>query len=194
MRKRVLHFLGPLKKLCPEPVTFFSNTVAEAIQAVTGQLDGFKPHPINGRMRLSVAGYDDPTTLFIEDDREDIYITPALAFGKDRGMVQIVIGAVLIAAAVATQQYWAGEVGLKFLAGAAVYTTGIAMVIGGVMQMLWPQPELGSVASEEEERSKYLGAPRNTTRIGTPIPIPYGTNRIGGQILSFDIQAVDTGQ
>lgn len=64
--------------------------------------------------------------------------------------------------------------------------TGAMMVLGGIVQMLTPVPETDST-----EGSLYLGAGVNTVRIGTRIPILYGTRKIGGHYLSFDVDAKD---
>jgi hypothetical protein len=60
------------------------------------------------------------------------------------------------------------------------------MVLGGIVQMLTPVPETDST-----EGSMYLGAGVNTVRIGTRIPILYGTRKVGGHYLSFDVDAKD---
>lgn len=180
-RVKRLHFHGPLKKLCPEPVEFICDTVAEAIEAISKQIPAFKSRP-----KVSVVGFETVDSLYKTTDIEDIHITPALVFGKKRGLVQTVIGAVLIAASILMP-------GLPTWAATALFMAGVSLTTGGIVQMLTPVPTVDTVQSEEEERSKYLGTPRNTTRIGTPIPILYGKRRVGGHILSFNIDATDTG-
>jgi len=62
------------------------------------------------------------------------------------------------------------------------------MAAGGIMQLISPAPKQDST---DPDASKYIGAPGNTTKIGTRIPILYGRRKIFGQILSLDIEAKD---
>jgi hypothetical protein len=66
------------------------------------------------------------------------------------------------------------------------------MMIGGLVQMLMPQPKLDSEA-EDGPKSHYLSQVQNTVAIGTPIPVLYGEHRIGGHILSMNINSTSLG-
>ena len=46
-------------------------------------------------------------------------------------------------------------------------------------------------AAQDPEASRYLGAPQNTTKAGTRIPLLYGEHQAYGHYLSFDIDAKD---
>jgi hypothetical protein len=64
---------------------------------------------------------------------------------------------------------------------------GASLILGGLMQLLTPMPEYD--VGVAQEGSKYIPATSNTTKIGTRIPILYGTRMVGGHILSVNIDA-----
>lgn len=168
MRRRV-HLHGPYKKLHPGPIEIVAETVWEAIEAVTLQIKGFAPD-LNGRKQIQVPGFSTIESLKAPSDVEDIHIFPPMNFGK-RGLLQTIIGIVLIIVGFVTGQHWLMAIGLSMLAG-------------GLMQMLHPQPSL-----TQENKSKYLPTTQNTVKIGTTIPLLYGRYRAAGHILSLEINA-----
>lgn len=181
MRRRVfLH--GPLKELCDGAIEIVADTAAEVIEALGYQLKGLQPSATTGPRRLCVQGF--PTLESMHQplgDREEIHIAPAITFGKDSGLVQTIIGVTLIVVGIAMGGvFWPS----------IFITTGLSMVIGGIMQMLAPQPQLNS---DQENRSRYLGAPGNTSKIGTRIAIGYGRDKVTFHVLAFDIDATDLG-
>lgn len=190
LRKIILH--GQLKRLFPEPVSIDAQTVAEAIRGLCVVSGGaFDPTPQRGRIAASVAGFDTYESLSepLTDDVDEIHIFPALRGGKSGGVMQVVIGAVLIVVGVI----------LSFTPAAAaspyLYMMGASMMLGGVISMLSPTPKVdtGGLSSDaaDPEASRYLGSPQNTTKIGTRIPILYGRTLVYGHILSFGLQAKD---
>ena len=182
--RRLVHLHGAFAGFHDGPIEVFATTVWEAIEAVTIQLKGFAPDPVSGRKKLRVVGYDSVEKLkTFGDDALDIHVVPALVFGKDGGIVQTVVGVALVV------------VGMLIPPGPwqeAIISAGVGMVIGGVIQMLSPQPQLNSNNSDEA-RSKYLASSVNTVEIGTTIPLLYGMHRVGGHILSLNIDSTDTG-
>lgn len=66
------------------------------------------------------------------------------------------------------------------------------MALGGILSMLTqPKSPTTATSNSNPDTTPYLGAPQNTTAIGTPIPIGYGRFKVYGQIVSADIEAVD---
>ena len=63
------------------------------------------------------------------------------------------------------------------------------MIVGGLIQLLTPVPEIDT--GEDGDGSKFLGSTKNTVKIGTRIPVLYGTRKWGGHYLSFDIDATN---
>jgi predicted phage tail protein len=108
---------------------------------------------------------------------KEIRIVPVVEGSKRGGILQTVIGAVLLVASV-----W-----FPSLAPA-----GIALVAGGVIQMLSPQAKgLSQSAAPENLPSYAFGSAKNTTASGNPVPICIGDRRWGGAIISASIYAED---
>jgi len=181
MKRIILH--GHLKKLYDKPIEVEASSVAEALRFLE-QIPELKPE--NGQpWPVTVRGIDSQLKLFAETDLEEIHVYPRTGgAGGKNGIMQIIIGITLIALAIVF------PAGLT-IAGVTIQSgmlmlSGAMMVLGGIVQMLMPVPETDST-----EGSMYLGAGVNTVKIGTRIPILYGTRKIGGHYLSFDVDAKD---
>ncbi|ELQ6039683.1 tail assembly protein [Cronobacter sakazakii] len=121
---------------------------------------------------------------------EDIRIAPVIAGSKRGGVLQTILGAVLVVGALAL-----GPVGIGAIAGSTAMSIGLmggSMMIGGVVQMLSPQP--GGLASRQDPDnapSYAFGGPVNTTAMGNPVGLLYGEREIGGAIVSAGIYTND---
>lgn len=115
---------------------------------------------------------------------------PVVIGSKKAGLLQTILGAVIVAAAVI-----AGPAGMAVLSGAQAFSIGAigaSMALGGVIQMLSPQP--GGLASKQDpdNRASYaFGGVTNTAAQGYPVPLLYGQRRIGGAIISAGIYVED---
>ena len=178
---RRVHLVGAFAGFHNGPIEVYAATPWDAVEAVVSQIRGFLPNASTGRKVIQLLGFNTIEALKSTTPEQDLYLAPSLAFGKNGGLTQTIIGTVLIVASFFV------PVGLR----ETLFYIGVSMVIGGVMQMLTPQPKLGG-RGEEEARSKYLGGIQNTTTIGTTIPLLYGRRRIGGHILSMNIDSKAT--
>ncbi|WP_372438282.1 tail assembly protein [Pseudomonas chlororaphis subsp. aureofaciens] len=112
-------------------------------------------------------------------------IVPVVSGCKRAGLLQTVVGAVLIAAGYLLSAPTGG-------ASLSLVGPGIALVAGGVIQMLSPQASgLKQSASPENLPSYAFGSAKNTTASGNPVPICIGERRWGGMIISASIYAED---
>lgn len=174
-----------------------SGSVNEAFRALCNTLPGFADAIARlERLGMRFAIFRNRRNVgegeFAMAGTQEVRIVPVLSGGKRAGMMQVVIGVVLIAAVVMTG-------GGGALAGAASGTfagiagsTGIALAIGGIAQMLSPQPKgLSTSAAPENQPSHGFGSARNTTASGNPVPICAGYRRWGGAIISASIYAED---
>lgn len=110
-------------------------------------------------------------------------IVPVISGSKRAGLLQTIVGAVMIVA---------GVLLLATPFGAPLIAGGIGMVAGGVIQMLSPQQGgLSQSASPENSPSYAFGSAKNTTASGNPVPICIGDRRWGGMIISASIYAED---
>lgn len=73
-----------------------------------------------------------------------------------------------------------------------LYKFGAAMMLGGVVQMLSPQPSgIASKQSADNRASYAFGGVTNTAAQGYPVPLLYGKRLIGGAIISAGIYVED---
>jgi len=162
-----------------EPLVVSANTAREAATAVIGHLRRVHPELFKERMFFEILDFDSVASLDEELEVDELHFLPAFVAGKKGGIFQIIIGAVLITASFIP--------GLQFLA-----PVGISMVLGGTLQLLTPVPVIDTAPEvTNPEASKYLSGTGNTTKIGTRIPLAYGTFPVYGQFLSINVQSKD---
>ena len=180
LRKVYLH--GYLAKFHDGPITMVGDTVAEIVEGVTRQVSGFQPDPTRGRHRIKVVDFDTEESLHkqLGPEVEEIHLIPQMSGGKNGGLLQVLLGAVLIGVGFL--------LGVGTMFGSLLIKAGALALLGGLSALLAPQPENDK---NEQTRSAYLGAPKNTVKIGTRIPILYGEHYAAGHYLSFDINAIE---
>ncbi|OWF56971.1 phage tail protein, partial [Xanthomonas vasicola pv. vasculorum] len=112
---------------------------------------------------------------------------PVIEGSKRGGLLQVVIGAVALVAAYFTAGASIAAFGLT-AAGVSTALTGlgISMLLGGVVQMLNPQPKynVGASSSTDNTPNYAFGAPVHPVAMGYPVPVLYGQREIGGAIIS----------
>lgn len=190
----ILH--GYLKKLYPHEIRLSGSSVAEIINGLCKQTKAFEADPVNGRHILRVLGFDSEDALrgAIDPSIEELHLVPDFSGGKG-GVFQVAVGVVLVAAAVISGPAgWAGIGIAGTTLGAIATGIGISLIMGGLLAMLSPAPQLG-LSSEgnqsDPEASRYFGSNGNTVAAGTRIPLPYGEHMVYGQFLSFNVTAAD---
>lgn len=157
---------------------------AEAIKALCIQIPGFERFISNAKSRgIEFAVFRGSKNI---DEKElgysgsgEIRIAPVITGSKRAGILQTIVGAILIVA--------------SFIPGfQALLPVGIALVAGGVIQMLSPQPSgLKTSAAPENTPGYAFGSAKNTTASGNPVPLCIGKRRWGGAIISAAIYAED---
>ena len=71
-------------------------------------------------------------------------------------------------------------------------SVAISLALGGITQLLAPQPPgIKTRQAPENEASYAFGGPVNTTAQGQPVPLFYGEREVGGAIVSAEIVAED---
>lgn len=172
------------------------STPLEAGKALAATIKGFEQYMISSKSRgLTYAVFKDKKNIGIDDlgypvTGEVIRIVPVIIGSKKAGLLQTILGVVIVAAAVIS-----GPVGLAALSGAQAFSIGAigaSMALGGVIQMLSPQPTgLASKQSADNRASYAFGGVTNTAAQGYPVPLLYGRRRIGGAIISAGIYVED---
>ena len=168
------------------------STTHEAGIALANTIPGFEKFMISSEEHgLTYAIFKNNKNIGLDDlgfpvTGEVIRIVPVVVGSKKSGFLQTILGAVIVAAgAVATfvfDQPW----------GVNVMMAGGAMMLGGVVQMLSPQPAgLARKESADNKASYAFGGVTNTASQGYPVPLLYGKRRIGGAIISAGIYVED---
>lgn len=198
---------------------------AEAIRALSANNQGFRQFVsasegrgvgytiIVGESKLEDAAGE----LHNPTGRQDIKIVPVV-LGAKSGIGQIILGAVMIYAAVMTagataiaaaeagavaQGAVAGTIsgtlgmtaqlslGMGSLSGMTMVAAkfGAALVLGGIASMLAPTPP-PATTGDTVQNYAFNGA-ANTTRQGVAIPVCYGQLMVGGAVISSGVTPED---
>lgn len=172
------------------------KTTAEAINALSKTINGFEQYLNASKMRgLTYTVFRGKKNIGKDDlgfpvTGEVIRIIPVVIGSKKAGVLQTILGSVLVvigALGATIGQAWGGAAW-----GPAAMKIGAAMALGGVVQMLSPQPSgLASKQSADNRASYAFGGVTNTAAQGYPVPLLYGRRRIGGAIISAGIYVED---
>lgn len=121
------------------------------------------------------------------DDNSSIHFTPVIAgAGKAAGIIQAVVGVVLIAVAWWNPLGWSA--GAAMMAGAM----GASLTMSGAISLLTRTPEMSSGVSESEKKqSTSFSNIRNLTPQGRPIPLLYGKMMTSLVLISQGIETFD---
>ncbi|MDF3134524.1 MULTISPECIES: tail assembly protein [Pseudomonas] len=162
------------------------RTTAEAIKALCVQVPGFERFLSNAKSRgIEFAVFRGKKNIGEGElsfgGEGDIRIAPVITGSKRAGILQTIVGVVLLAIS------YVFPVTAPYLAPA-----GIGLVAGGVIQMLSPQAGgLKTSAAPENTPGYAFGSAKNTTASGNPVPLCIGERRWGGAIISAAIYAED---
>ena len=172
------------------------NNIAQAVSFLIHNFQGLERYMNPKYYQVKVGNYDiDDNELNYPIGKEDIHFIPVIT-GSGRGLGKILLGAVLIGAAFLTGGS-SLSIGLSGFTGgagisAALGNIGIALVLTGVTEMLFPLPKPQKFESEEDPRLSFsFSGMQNTSRAGTPVPIVYGEIMTGSVVISA---AIDTNQ
>lgn len=113
-----------------------------------------------------------------------IRISPEVRGAKHAGVLQTIIGAVLVVV---------GAV-LTFIPetnafGWFLIKVGAALALGGVAQMLTPTPK--SDGPSDKPQSNFFNGPVNVAALGNPVPVLYGRAIVGSVVISAGIEVDD---
>lgn len=161
------------------------ESTREAVKALSVQVPGFEQFMLTAHEQgLAFAVFQDDEN--ISEDQIDfetgakvIKIVPKVIGAGGNGILQTILGAVMIVVGVITQQYWA--VGM-----------GVGMMVGGIAQMLAPKVDTEDQNQDGNRANKGFGGAVTTIAQGNPVPILYGQREVGGFIVNAGQFAVDT--
>lgn len=191
--KRKVKLYGVLRKHFGREYELDVNSTRDAIQALCNMIPGFEKFLSNGEERgLVFTVFSGTRNLSPEDldlsggDAGDIRIAPIIQGSKQAGMFTTILGVVLIVAGYFT-------FGTTSAVGVAMMAGGAAMAVTGVVQMLSPTANTGSLDRNEDGNNPSYGFGGAVTTIaqGNPYPVLYGEREIGGAVESGGIYTQD---
>ncbi|MCO7512651.1 tail assembly protein [Serratia fonticola] len=208
---RLIRLGGQLGKKFGKTHRLVVADTREALRALCITLPGFESFMMNAHKDgVQFAFFNGSQNIGLAEfatskGSADIRIMPVIAGSKNAGGFQIILGVAALVGAFFTA---GGTMGLYTSALAASGATatlsatavaavsgltmmGASMVLGGVMQLMTPQPNFGMSSSQsvENKPSYAFGSPVNTTAQGYPVPVLYGEREIGGAVISAGIYA-----
>jgi predicted phage tail protein len=164
---------GHLRKKFGKLHRFDIRTPAEAIKALSANFPEFQKHLLDHNepgyhVRVGRESRDERTLTHPADDV--IRIIPAVA-GRKNGVLQTILGVVLIIVGVYFGFY-------------DVAAFGVSLVIGGVVQMLTKPPKSKTPERPDNLPSYGFDGATNTAAQGNPVPLFYGEGIVGSQVIS----------
>ncbi len=194
-RLRTIRLYGQLGSRFGRVFRLAVNSPAEAVSALCTIRPGFQQYLARAKdqgMAFAVfIGKQNLTKDQLKDPpgSDDIRIAPVLLGSKRGGVLNTILGVVLIV--VGIYGNIAGGWGQPFI------NAGVGLVIGGVVQMLSPQPKgLGSQDSVENRPNYSMNGTVNTQAQGNPVPYAFGGHDtkgmlVGSAVISGSIMAED---
>lgn len=184
-----IHLHGELGRLFGAHYDLEVVDAREAVRALCLQLDGFEQKIRDGSWRVIRGSQDsgmdlDVDSLSLKLGKSDLHIIPA-AEGAGDGAGKIIVGGLMIAAAVMVP-------GLGTAATVALASAGAGMAVAGVVTMITPIPETGDYESKEKDEQSFLfDGPVNVNKQGVAVPLIYGETVTGSVVISAGIKAED---
>lgn len=171
------------------------STPAEAIRALCAMRPGFEKVLMEAKDEgYGFAVFSGKKNLSENELRnpigsEDFRIAP-MVFGAKEGVIQVIVGAVLIVIGALIQFYIFD--GAPNPISNYLYGAGISMMVGGIVQMLSPHPRGQSTGDKAADTPSYaFNGSVNTMAQGYPVPLAYGKGYWGSAVISAGIYAQD---
>ena len=182
---KTIKLYGVLGKKFGKEFHLAVESTREAVKALSVQVLGFEQFMLTAHEQgLAFAVFQDDENIGedqidFETGAKVIKIVPKVIGAGGNGILQTILGAVMIVVGVITQQYWA--VGM-----------GVGMMVGGIAQMMMPKMDEGDQNQDGNRANKGFGGAVTTIAQGNPVPILYGQREVGGFIVNAGQFAVDT--
>ncbi|ECT8547606.1 tail assembly protein [Salmonella enterica subsp. diarizonae serovar 48:i:z] len=169
------------------------KTAAEGIHALAIQIPGFREKMREGWYQVRIAG-EDVTEETLSARLHDpllpgavIHIVPRMEGAKRGGLFQVIAGVALIGASfIPGVNAIAWSVGASTMTlGSVAFSLGASLLLGGVAQMLTPQPKAPSMHSADNgKQNTYFSSLENMVAQGNPLPVLYGEMLVGSRRIS----------
>jgi predicted phage tail protein len=182
------------------------HSTAEAIRALRVLRPGFEEELMTAKDRgvayaIFVGRHNvaDVKELAYPVGADEIRIAPVMIGAKRGGLFQVILGAAIVVASVYTGGL-AGATAGATTAGSFLGVTGgyaiaaqmgMALALGGVVQLLSPQAKVTGTNNSENGKSYSFSGVVNTQAQGNPVPLLYGEMTVGSAVISAGIYAED---
>ena len=194
MTKRRVFLYGYLAKKYGEVFNLAVDSVGEALKALEANFPGFM-RDIDRQAEYHVTVGDDlyngdsltKETVGMRFRHGDIHISPLIEGAKRGGILNAILGVVLIVVGVIMNIYAPGS-------GMAFIKLGAGMLLSGVAMMLVPTPNAGSYNERERpdgRKSFMFDGPVNVAEQGGPISVVYGQVLLGSVVISAAMDVED---
>jgi len=203
---KVVKVYGALRKRLGQcRFEFEVDTPAQAIKALCVNFPGLDKWLIDSEQtgmgfRVTVGKeritQEDASVAVLPWSERDVFSIAPVVAGAGQGFGQVLAGIGLVALAIVAGPAGAGFLGLGagFISGATASAVSVALggigaslILGGVAQMLSPQPDISALQRGKEaarlESFSFSGIV-NTSQQGMPVPIVYGRAFVGSAVLS----------
>lgn len=189
----VIKFHGDLKQFMAKPFELEVTNFRELMSGLRTQIKGLREHFRKGSYKVRIgndylSNEQLKTNPMIElEESSSVHFIPVIAgAGKAAGIIQAVVGVVLIAVAWWNPFNWSA--GAAMIAGAM----GASLAMSGAISLLTRTPEMSSGVSESEKKqSTSFSNIRNLTPQGRPIPLLYGKMMTSLVLISQGIETFD---
>jgi predicted phage tail protein len=209
---KVVKVYGALRKRLGQcRFEFEVDTPAQAIKALCVNFPGLERWLIDSEQtgmgfRVTVGKeritQEDASVAVLPWSERDVFsIAPVFAGAGGRGgLGSILAGVGLVALAFVTGGATIGLLGLAapVAVSSVLGSLGASLILGGVAQMLSPQPDISALQRGKEaarlESFSFSGIV-NTSKQGLPVPIVYGRAFVGSAVLSsgLDVAQLKSG-
>lgn len=161
------------------------------------QIPGFRQRINEGWYQVRIAGEDvsaDNLTARLHEPLPPgavIHIVPRME-GAKSGWTGILAGAALIAASFIPGLNVAVWAGAAATWSSLAFSLGVSMMLGGVAQMLAPQPKAPSMHNADNgKQNTYFSSLDNMVAQGNPLPVAYGEVMTGSRRISQELSTRD---
>lgn len=182
---KTIKLYGILAKKFGKEFRLDVENTREAMRALSVQVPGFEHFMLHAHEQgLRFAVFQDEqnigeSELDMHTEARVIKIVPkVVGAGGNNGILQIVLGVILVAVGYFT-------FGATSPYGAALIGAGIGSMVGGVAMMLMPKVDtLQDENQDGNKANKGFGGAVTTVAQGNPVPVLYGQREVGGFIAS----------
>lgn len=182
---RTIKVYGPLKDFLGfSEIQANVNSVGEAIRFLTVNWEGLEKHMLEQFYKVNVGSWNisEEEINYPAGPDDPIQIIPVVEGAGAVG--RILAGAALIALAVWNPAFLTiGTFSLQSVVGGI----GLSLVLGGVIELLTPTPEVPEMESDPQLSFSFSGV-QQTSRAGTAIPVIYGETLTGSVVISAAVE------